>query len=62
MSAVTLTGPSTGRPGLREDPKSMLATTTPKGMRTHSRTPGTFVRDISRAVQDGLDGAVRRAP
>ena len=40
----------------------MLATTTPKGMRTHSRTPGTFVRDIYRAVQDGLDGAVRRAP
>ena len=40
----------------------MLATTPPKAMRTHVRTPGTFVRDISRAVQDGLDGAVRRAP
>ncbi len=40
----------------------MLATPTPKGMRTSVRTPGTFVRDISRAIQDALDGAVRRAP
>lgn len=27
-----------------------------------TRTPGTLVRDISRTVQDTLDGAVRRAP
>ena len=40
----------------------MIASTAPKGMRTHTRTPGTFVRDISRGIQDGLDGAVRRAP
>ncbi len=40
----------------------MLASTPPRGMRTTVRTPGTFVRDISRAVQDALDGAVRRAP
>lgn len=40
----------------------MLATTTPKGMRTSMRTPGTFVRDISRSIQAALDGAVRRAP
>ncbi len=40
----------------------MLATPTPKGMRTSVRTPGTFVRDISRAIQDALDGAVRRTP
>ena len=40
----------------------MLATTTPKVMRTHARTPGTFVRDISRAIQQALDSAVRRAP
>lgn len=40
----------------------MLASTPPKGMRTHTRTPGTFVRDISRGIQEGLDGMVRRAP
>ena len=40
----------------------MLATTSPKGMRTPTRTPGTFVRDISRSIQGALDGAVRRAP
>ena len=40
----------------------MLATTPPKAMRTSVRTPGTFVRDISRAVQEALDSAVRRAP
>jgi hypothetical protein len=40
----------------------MLATTTPKAMRTHVRTPGTLVRDASRAVQGALDDAVRRAP
>jgi len=39
----------------------MLATTPPKGMRTQVRTPGTFVRDISRSIQDALDTAVRRA-
>ncbi len=27
-----------------------------------TRTPGTLVRDISRTIQDALDGAVRRAP
>ena len=39
----------------------MLASTPPKGMRTSVRTPGTFVRDISRSIQDALDAAVRRA-
>lgn len=39
----------------------MLATTPPKAMRTSVRTPGTFVRDMSRAVQESLDSAVRRA-
>jgi hypothetical protein len=40
----------------------MLATTTPKTMRTPVRTLGTGVRDVSRAVQGALDDAVRRAP
>ncbi len=40
----------------------MFATSTPKAMRTPVRTPGTLVRDISRAIQDALNRAVRRAP
>lgn len=40
----------------------MLATTPPKAMRTSVRTPGTLVRDVSRAIQEALDSAVRRAP
>ncbi len=40
----------------------MFATPPPKGMRTPVRTPGTLVRDLSRAVQETLDLAVARAP
>lgn len=40
----------------------MFATPPPKGMRTPVRTPGTLVRDLSRAVQESLDVAVARAP
>ena len=40
----------------------MLATTPPKSMRTQVRSPGTLVREASRAIQDALDRAVRRAP
>lgn len=40
----------------------MFATPPPKGMRTTVRTPGTLVRDLSRAVQESLDVAVARAP
>ncbi len=40
----------------------MFATPPPKGMRTPVRTPGTLVRDLSRAVQDSLDVAVARTP
>jgi len=40
----------------------VFATPPPKGMRTPVRTPGTLVRDLSRAVQETLDLAVARAP
>ena len=40
----------------------MFATPPPKGMRTTVRTPGTLVRDLSRAVQESLDVALARAP